>query len=51
LNDNEPYAAYKLRPLGFDAPELKPKLTIPNRKLHVEAGHAVANLVRREIDN
>ena len=45
LHETEPYAKYKLRLYGIDAPEMKPKKIIPNRELHIKCAKIVKEYV------
>lgn len=46
LHRGEPYEEYSIRLLGFDAPEVKPVMTTPNRELHKQAGLHLRDLLR-----
>lgn len=46
LHSSEPYQEYSIRLAGFDAPEVKPVMTTPNRELHKAAGIHLRNLLR-----
>ncbi len=51
LNRTEPFYKYKLRLYKIDAPEMKPKLNVPNRELHVKCAHLVKDYVQSLILN
>ena len=51
LHNNEPYSVYKLRLYGFDAPEVKPLKSLPNRELHKEAGIHLRDMLRDCLPN
>lgn len=51
LHELEPWAKYKLRIYGIDAPEMKPKLNVLNRELHIAGAHHVKDYVHSLIIN